>query len=374
MRIGVDIRCLMDKYYSGISEFTYNLLQHLFKIDSQNQYLLFYNSAQQSKVPDFPFTNVSFKEFTYPNKLFNLSMRFLKLTEVDKLIGGVDLFLIPSFLFLNLSVDCKKLLIVHDLSFELYPEFFTPKRRLWHKLIGPKEFCRQADKIVAISENTKNDIVNLYGTDPEKIAVVYQGINDIFSQKVSGEQKETVKKKYQLPERYVFYLGNLEPRKNIKSLILAFEKLTNPSVHLVIAGYQAWKYQDIYQLWQKSKAKDRIKFLGYVNALDKPALYSLAKVFVYPSIYEGFGLPPVEAMACGTPVITSFNSSLPEAAGTAGLMIDPYNINDLAQVITQVLTDQALAQELSRRGLDHSQKFNGAKQAEKFLAIINSLS
>jgi len=373
MKIGVDIRCLMDKYYSGISEFTYNLLFHLIKLDAQNQYFLFYNSAQQSRVPDLPFTNITLKEFTYPNKIFNLSMRFLKTVEVDKLIGGVDIFLIPSFLFLNLSKSCRKLLIVHDLSFELYPEFFTPKRRLWHKLIGPRQFCQQANQIVAISENTKNDIVNLYGINPDKISVVYQGINEIFSNSISEEQRQAVKNKYQLPDKYIFYLGNLEPRKNIKTLISAFEKMTDRSASLVLAGCRAWKYQDIYKMWEKSKAKGRIKFLGYVDALDKPALYSLAKVFVYPSIYEGFGLPPVEAMACGTPVITSFSSSLPEAVDTAGLMIDPYNVNDLVQAMNSILADDQLVQRLSIRGLEQSKKFSCQRQAEQFLAIINSL-
>lgn len=378
MRIGVDIRCLMESQYSGISEYTYNLLKHLFEVDQKNQYFLFYNLAKApAQMPDFKFPNVEFKEFKYPNKLFNLSLRFLKIAEIDKMIGGVDLFLIPNFLFLNLSPNCKKVLIVHDLSFELYPEFFTAKKRLWHKLIGSKQLCQQVDIIIAISENTKNDIIKLYKISPEKIKVIYPGISEIFFQPISESEKERVKAKYKLPDNYIFYLGNLEPRKNVESIILAFEKLYQMpdaiSHKLIIAGGQAWKYKNIYKLWQNSPIKDQIKFLGYVDTADKPVLYNLAKLFVYPSIYEGFGLPPVEAMACGTPVITSFSSSLSEAIGEAGLLIDPNNINELVEVINQVLINQNLATKLKEKGLAQSKKFTWEKPTREIFEIINNI-
>jgi len=310
MKIGIDIRCLMEPQYSGISEYTYNLIKHLLAIDQENQYFLFANSRKQKKMPEFKQENVFPKIFRYPNKIFNLSIKFLNIAKIDKLIGGVDVFLTPSFLFTNLSKDCRKILIIHDLSFELYPEFFTFKKRLWHKLISPKKLCQSNDIIIAISENTKNDIEKIYNINPEKIKIIYPGINEMFFQPVSEQEKQKTKDKYNLSDDYIFYLGNLEPRKNVETLISAFQGLKNKEVKLVIAGGQAWKYKKIYRLWQKSPAKERIKFLGYVDAADKPALYSMAKIFVYPSIYEGFGLPPLEAMACGTPVISSFNSSL----------------------------------------------------------------
>ncbi len=373
MKIGIDIRCLTEPQYSGISEYTYNLLNNLFKIDSQNQYFLFYNSAKKIILPKFDFNNVIIKGFHYPNKLFNLSLRFLKIAEIDKMIGGVDLFLIPNFLFLNLSPDCKKVLIVHDLSFELYPEFFTFKKRLWHKLTNPKRLCQQADKIIAISQNTKNDLVNLYQIPTEKIEVIYPGISDVFFQPINEAEKIRVRDKYCLPKDYIFYLGNLEPRKNLESLILALEKIKDRDIHLVIAGGQAWKYKNIYNIWQKSLAKKRIKFLGYIDSANRAALYSLAKIFVYPSIYEGFGLPVVEAMACGTPVISSFSSSLPEAVGDSGLMVDPNNFNDLAQVINQLLTDQKLTQDLINKGKKRASQFNWSITTQRLLEIFNNL-
>jgi len=372
MKIGIDIRCLMESQYSGISEYTYNLLNHLFSIDSANQYFLFYNSNKPVKVPEFDFPNVTIKGYHYPNKIFNLGLRFLKIVQIDKLIGGVDVFLIPNFLFLNLSKSCKKILIVHDLSFELYPEFFTFKTRLWHKLISPKSLCHQADKIVAISENTKNDIINIYGIASEKISVIYPGVSDAFFQPIAVERVAAVKKKYDLPNNYIFYLGNLEPRKNVQAIIAAFEMAAIPGLNLVIAGGQAWKFKEIYTHWQNSPDKDRIKFLGYVDTADKPALYSSAKAFVYPSIYEGFGLPPIEAMAMGCPVITSANSSLVEAVGQAGLLVNPFNINEIAQTIKQLLADENLQTTLRQEGLKRSQQFNWNKTAQEVLKNMES--
>lgn len=373
MRIGVDVRCLMESQYSGISEYTYNLLTNLLRQDQRNEYVLFYNSAQAVSIPDFPYPNVTVKAFQYPNKLFNLGMRFLKFTAVDRLIGGVDVFLTPNFLFLNLSNRCRKVLIVHDLSFDLYPEFFTLKKKLWHRLIGPQALCRQADVIIAISKNTKQDLINRYQLEPKKIKVIPPGISEKFFEPIDPGQIDTVKKKYLLPPRYLFTLGNLEPRKNITTLIQAFEKMKPSDCRLLIAGGRGWKYRQLYQQWRRSPARDRIVFLGYVDAADKPALYRLATMFVYPSIYEGFGLPPIEAMAAGTPVITSFGSSLPEAVGDAALMVDPYNVEELTQVMQQLADDQGLAAELVKRGKQRSQSFHWQPAAKAILEIINSL-
>jgi len=373
MRIGIDIRCLMESRYSGISEYTYNLLDRLFKIDSKNQYFLFYNSAKPVEIPEFNYPNVEIKRFKYPNKIFNLLLRFFKITEIDRLIGGVDVFLIPNFLFLNLSPACKKILIVHDLSFDIYPEFFTFKKRLWHQLINPKKLCRDSDKIIAISQNTKNDITEIYNINPDNIEIVNPGIADIFFQPIEATGKNAAKEKYNLPDRFIFYLGNLEPRKNLEALLLAFENIADKNINLVIAGGWAWKYENINELWKNSPVKDRIKFLGYIDAKDRPALYSLAEVFVYPSIYEGFGLPPAEAMACGTPVITSFSSSLPEVVGNAGLLIDPNNYNEIGQAIDQLLGDPALTESLAQKGRQKAKQFNWQQVAEKFLKIFDNL-
>jgi len=372
-KIGIDIRCLMESRYSGISEYTINLLDSIFKLDRENQYFLFYNSRKKSKLPEFKYENVIYRGFNFPNKLFNLSSRFLKLFKFDRMIGGVDIFLAPNFLFLNLSKNCKKILVIHDLSFELFPQFFTVKARLWHKLIGPKKLASDFDQIIAISQNTKKDIISLYRIPDEKIRVIYPAISDIFFQEITEQDKIKVKDKYHLPDNYLFYLGNLEPRKNIESLLLAFDLLDDPNLSLVIAGGQAWKYKNIYKLWQSLKNKKRIKFLGYVDQADKPALYALAKIFVYPSIYEGFGLPPVEAMALGTPVISGFNSSLLESVGDQGLLLDPNNFQDLASGIRALLEDNEYRQKLSEKGKIYAAKFRWSEVASEFVDLLNKL-
>src|SRR3989338_4287007 len=372
MKIGIDIRCLLEKNYSGISEYTYNLLNELLKIDQKNQYFLFYNELKSAHFEEpFKFSNVFYKKFNFPNKLFNLLRSFFGLPKVDRLISGVDVFLMPGFLFASFSKNCRKILVVHDLSFEIYPKFFTYKKRLWHKLIKPKKMCREADLIVSVSENTKNDLINLYQINPEKIKVIYPGLSEIFIKPIEENQLKKIKEKYQLPNNFIFYLGNLEPRKNLESLIKAFELIKEP-INLVVAGSLAWKYQKIKKYCQKSKKKDRIKFLGYVPAEDKPALYSLAKIFIYPSIYEGFGLPVLETMACGTPVITSANSSLIEVASDSAILIDPYNINDLVNGINLLLNDEKLQQILRERGIKQAAKFNWSNVAREFLKIIES--
>ena len=372
MHIGIDIRCLSEEHASGIGEYTYNLVKHLLQIDQQNQYFLFYNANRRPLKYTFSGNNVEVKQFKFPNKLFNLSQRFLRWPNLDRLLGGVDLFIMPNFLFLSLSNQCKKIIIVHDLSFELYPEFFTLKNRLWHKLIQPKKLCQQADKIIAISENTKQDLVELYDLSAKKIACINPGINDLFFAPINQADLIAVEQKYKLPEKFILYLGNLEPRKNIPALIRAFEKISDPDVALVLAGSRAWKYEAIDSAWRQSQKRSLIKFLGYVEQKDKPALYKLAKLFVYPSIYEGFGLPPLEAMACGTPTIGSFASSLPEAVGDGGVLVDPNNISELAGIIDQVLSQSELAQSLSVRGQARARNFSWQNKAQEFLRQINA--
>lgn len=373
MRIGIDIRSLAERQYSGISEYTLNLLRHLFELDSHNEYILFSNAAKDIALPEFNYPNVSKKIYHYPNKLFNIATGIFKIFRIDEMMGGVDVMLIPNFLFTNASKKTKQIIIVHDLSFDLYPQFFTLKKRLWHRLISPKKLCQNAKKVIAISKNTKRDIVDYYKVPEQSVSVVYPGISEIFFQQMPDSYLQIIRSKYNLPENYLFYLGNLEPRKNVLAIIQAFELIEEENLHLVIVGGNAWKYKEIYDYWQKSNKKERILFLGYVDAQDKPGLYHMANVFIYPSIYEGFGLPPVEAMAAGTPVVTSFSSSLPEAVGKAGLLVDPYNYNEISAAIQQILADPKLREELRQRGFEKSNHFHWEKAAREILTIIESV-
>ena len=374
MRIGVDIRCLMDTRYSGISEYTYNLFKELLSIDSENQYILYYNAARAIQPRPFSAPNIEYKAFRYPNILFNLALRFLKFTSIDAMIGGVDVFITPNFLFTNISKKCKRILIVHDLSFEHYPNFFTLKQRLWHTLIGPKQLCHSSDSVVAISKSTARDIISLYGVEEKKVALIYPGVSDTFFKPMTQEYINAVLAKYQLTPEYIYSLGNLEPRKNISLLLSAFERIDDPAARLVIAGAPSWKYHALYEKWKNSPKRDRITFIGYIDADERQALYAAAQIFVYPSIYEGFGLPPLEAMACGTPVISSTSSSLVESVGDAGILVDPYNVNDLTDAINGLLADPLLRQTFIERGKARVQQFRWSTTAKSVQKLIRSLT
>jgi glycosyltransferase involved in cell wall biosynthesis len=366
MRIGVDIRSLLEPYPSGVAYYLKNLLDQLLKIDRKNSYFLFYNSYRTRNLKLLEkfakYQNVEIKGFNYPNKIFNCTLFFLHWPKIDHLLKGLDVFFAPNLQFLSLSKKCKKIVTVHDLSFELYPQFLSLKRKIWHRIINPKKFITSADKIIAVSQNTKNDLVRLYGIDSQKITVVYSGVNI----------QETSSLSLELPDKYILTVSTLEPRKNLEGLIAAFQELIKKEqfkdYHLLIVGPQGWKAEHLYHLAPGNK---QIKFLGFVSDAEKSQLFQQAKVFVYPSFYEGFGFPPLEAIAHGAPVIVSMNSSLPEILGQAALYIDPYNIFEITRALEEVLTNEKLRQELITVGKQQAQKFSWEKSAQETLRIFN---
>jgi len=239
---------------------------------------------------------------------------------------------------------------------------------------------KRFDFVVAVSENTKRDIVELCGVNSDKIKVIYSGIGE-ENRKITNHQlpmAKQIKNKYNLPDKFILYLGTVEPRKNVEGIIRAYNELRIKNheledYKLVIAGGKGWKSDNIYREWEKSKFKADIKFLDYVDGEDKVYLYNLAEVFVYPSFYEGFGFPPLEAMACGLPVVTSYASSLPEVMGDAALTVDPYNVNDIARALAEILTNENLRNKLIERGLKRAGEFTWRKTADEYLEILKNL-
>lgn len=369
MKIGVDARCLMDEQYSGVSWYAFNLLKALFELDRQNGYVLFYNSSKPVKLPDFDRFNVSWRGFRYPNKLFNLSLNFLGRPRLDKLIGGCDIFFSPNLHFASLSAECRHVVAVHDLSFLIYPEFFTFKQRLWHKLILRNKILERAAAVVVDSDNTKKDLVDLAKVTSEKIHVCPLGVSRAYQQIDDVTELDKVKQKYGLPDNFILSLGSLEPRKNLISVIKAFVKI-DTEVSLVIAGASGWKNNRVKVLAAQDQ---RIKLIGYIDEADKPALYSLAQSLVYPSFYEGFGLPIVEAMACGTPVIAGANSSQGEVLGDTGLLVDAYDVAEIRRAMELMLNNENLRQEFIRRGLERVKLFDWKDTAQKVLQIFEAL-
>jgi len=384
-RIGIDVRCLTEGRRTGVEEYTINLLKEVFRLDTQNEYRLFFNSWKDSQadltwIKEFP--QVKLFKFKIPNKILNLCFWYLNWPKIDQMLGGVDVFFMPNLTFAALSQKTKLIITLHDLSFERYPEMFSWKRRLWHYLVEPRKLCRQAEKIIAVSESTKNDLVNLYKISPEKISVIYNGLADKF-RVIDRNDKQliAVKERYQLPYRFVLYLGTIEPRKNISSLIKAFNQLKNQAraenneelnkYKLVIAGQDGWLMKDIWREIDSSPYRADILQISFVAEEDKEYFYNLSSLFVYPSFFEGFGFPPLEAMRCGVPVITANYSSLPEVVNSGGIMIDPYRPSEIATAMWEILTNKTLREKLIQKGLEQAQKFNWKKSAKKFITYLN---
>jgi glycosyltransferase involved in cell wall biosynthesis len=261
------------------------------------------------------------------------------------------------------------LLTVHDLSFIRYPQGAVPSLRNWLERVVPRSLER-ADHVLADSENTRQDLIELFRLAPETITVVGAGVEERF-RPITGEAiRQRVRRRYRLPERFILGLGMLEPRKNFTGLIAAYNQSSaRHSHHLVIAGGKGWLYEDIFAAAESSPAADRIHLIGFVADEDLPALYSLADLFAYPSHYEGFGIPIIEAMACGTPVVCADNSSLPEVAGEAALQLPATDTPALAEAMGRMLADAALRQKAIAAGLAQAKKFSWQAAARRLLAV-----
>jgi len=371
----------MDAHYSGVSEYTLNLIKEILRLDTENEYQLFYNCFGDCPgMPDFSGARVKVAKYNYPNKIINyLLFKIFNYPKIDKALGA-DIFFMPHINFIGLAGCAKSVITIHDLSFLRYPEFFSARKNFWHFTINVKKLVKKFDLIVAVSEHTKRDIIELCGVDENKIKVIYSGTGKGFRKILSidadcGKLLE-IKNKYNLPDKFILYLGTVEPRKNIEGIIAAYSEMRRAKsglekVRLIIAGSKGWKSKKIYKNWEQSEFKDDIKFLDYIAGEDKVYLYNLASVFIYPSFYEGFGLPPLEAMACGAPVVASYSSSLPEVIGDAGLLVDPYNIRDIARAMESILSDETLKNKLVERGLERSKKFSWENAAKQYLEIFN---
>ncbi|MCX6766209.1 MAG: glycosyltransferase family 1 protein [Candidatus Moranbacteria bacterium] len=375
MRIGFDARCLEEENISGVGEYALELLKNILKLDSLNQYIIFSNSFRQKNGRHFEWINAhpnaKLKRFSFPNKVFNLCFWYLNWPKIDKLIGGVDVFFAPNINFLSVSDACRLVTTFHDLSFERYPHFFPLKTRLWHKyFVNPRKISRIAKGMIAVSESTKKDLEEIYQVRKENIQVIPHGISQDFRAMEKNDPKlAATRKKYGLPQKFIFFLGNIEPRKNISSIIEAYKSvvLKNPKLSeykLVLAG-------NINSLCRDLIEKEDVKICGYIEREDRPYVYNLASLFVYPSFFEGFGLPILEAMACGTPVIASNNSSLPEVSGKATLPIDPNRPAELAEAMENILIDENLYNKFKKRGIAQAQKFSWEKCAKETLAVIH---
>jgi glycosyltransferase involved in cell wall biosynthesis len=261
---------------------------------------------------------------------------------------------------------------VHDIAYIRFPYLLNKSRQVYKKHILNLSI-KKADIIVADSHSTMRDIVEFFNVDEKKIKVVHLGVESRFRPISNVEDYRT---KNNLPSKMILNIGTLEPRKNVVTLIKAFKKLQKEGFKdyvLVIAGEKGWLYKRIFEEIKSSGVKQSIRLLGVARDEDLPLLYNCADLFVYPSLYEGFGLPPLEAMACGVPVITSNTSSLPEVVGNVGIMVDPHDINSLSEAMANVLKDKELKHRMSRDGLKRSKMFTWKKMVNEVREIYNEV-
>lgn len=272
--------------------------------------------------------------------------------------------------------SCPKVATVHDLAFFAFGRHFTWSFRLSARLQA-KFLLRRACHLFAVSESTKRDLMGILGLDSDTITVVHEGASPQYREPVKQEDLQRVRKTYQLPERFVLYVGTLQPRKNIVRLIQAFSELRqkHPGLphHLVIAGGKGWLYEKTFEAAERSPARDHIQFLDFVPAEDLPALMVEADLLALVSLWEGFGLPVVEAMACGTAVVTSNCSSLPEVAGDAAILVDPQDTAAIGNALEEVLLDEGLRKTLEAKGRVQSARFTWERTAETELKLLKRI-
>lgn len=378
MKVGIDIRHLSARQNGGIAEYTINLIDNLSALYPNTEFKIF--SAGRS-IPNIASRwqkkeNILLKHFNLPNRFLDSALRFSKKPFIDNLLGGVDVFLSPHFLLTSLSSRCPHVLVMHDLSFIRFPELFSLSDKIWHGLMNPRNQVFKADHIIAVSHSTKKDLINIWNIPESKINVVHSGIDPSFTDIISQDnRKEMVRGKYNLPANFILALSAVEPRKNHVNLIRAFTELKKrhigftKDVFLVIAGSYS-KNNKIFQEAKSSPYKDSILFTGFIDAKDKPFIYDLARIFVYPSLFEGFGFPPLEAMSRGIPTIVSSRSSLPEITDDAAVNVDPYNISALALVMKELFEDENIRQFLSKKGKIKAAEYNWNKTASAVYAIL----
>jgi len=365
MRIGFRISVLA-KPPAGIHRYVNHLLTALMKIDHENEYILYTNLPIPFKL-DLP-ENFRISRISFPSSKFHLWYhiglpRALKKDNVD--LYHDTLFLLP------FSLPTKGVITIYDLSGLVLPKHHKSKVTLTSKLIPSA--VKRARRIIAISEFTKSEIIRLFPRSKRKIDVIYGAPSPDFHPYPEHEV-EKIRNKYKLNFKYALFLGTVEPRKNLEMLLDAYSQVYNIIPHkLVIVGNLGWKFSSIFKKLDEMGIEENVIFTGFIPDTDLPQLFCGAEFFIYPSLYEGFGLPVVESMACGTPVVTSNSSSLPEVAGDAGILIDPNSSESLAKGIFDLANNPELRNKLSQLGIEQARKFTWEKSAKKTIEVYRKV-
>lgn len=369
MHIAIDASRATRAQRTGTENYARQLIERVVQAHPEVQWTLYFRDAPGEWLAGLP----------HVERLILPAARLWTYTALAPALlnNPPDLFWEPSHVLPPTALIAKipSLVTVHDLGYEYFPAAHTRPQRAYLQLTT-RYHARAATHIIADSEATRNDLIRLYGTPPDKISVVPLGVaHDTFHPISDPERLATVRSRYQTGERFILYVGTLQPRKNLHRLIRAFARVAPhfPDVNLVLAGGKGWLAEDLQGLIHDLGIAQRVVKTGYVEDADLPALLSAAELFAFPSLFEGFGLPVLEAMACGTPVITGNSSSLPEVAGEAAIQINPTQEQQIADALVLLLSQPALRAELRQRGLRHAATFTWEQSAAQLWAEMERL-
>jgi glycosyltransferase involved in cell wall biosynthesis len=375
MKVSIELQpCLKNK--SGIGVYTYELTKRLenFKdIKFQGNIFNFLNRNDiEQDIPDLTLNKNICSLFPY--SIYRRIWRCMPIKYNVLFRNDADIYQFFNFI-VPTNISGKVITTIHDLTYILYPETMDKKNRerLKKDMINT---VNRVDYILTISENSKNDIIKYLNIPEDKITVIYPGVDEIYKQVLDEKHIEKIKRKYNIIGRYLLYLGTLEPRKNIETIIKSYNdfiKSSDEDIKLVLAGKKGWLYDSIFNLVSEYGLENNVVFTDYVDDSDKPALYQGAEIFLFPSLYEGFGIPVAEAMASRTPVITSNSSSLPEVAGDSAIITEPLDYRKISESIKKILRDSNIRQKMIENGIKQVEKFNWDDSAEKLRKIYIDL-
>jgi len=352
VKVAIDARKLHD---FGIGTYIRNLLRHLARIDRENEYVLLCHEPDMGVAAQL---GSNFRAVLEPSANYSIREQFHVPWVLMR--EKPDVFHAPHYV-LPVAIRCRSVVTIHDCIHLMFPQYLPSRLALQYARTSIALAARRAARVMTVSESSKRDILRFVDVKPEKIDVIYNAYDERFTIEPREEDVVRVRERYQLHDEFVLYAGNVKPHKNLERLIEAFHIVRNRGLDhlkLVLIGDEISKYAALRRAVHQHQLHKYVRFLGYLPEETLAVMYRLAGVFVFPSLYEGFGLPPLEAMASGTPVVTSNVSSLPEVAGDAAVLVDPYDARAIAEGIYRVLTDETLRRDLRKKGVARAGMFS----------------
>ncbi len=368
MRVGIDAR-LVFYNRAGIGEYIVQLVEALATVHHpQDEFVLLQSRKDKTSI-------ISSNGFIRKSLWTPCHNRFEQPALSFEISGlGLDLLHSPDFIP-PFRRNCKSVITIHDLAFLLYPHFLTKESARYYGQID--QAWRKTDHIIAVSEATKQDSIRMLGVPEKKITVIHEAANPIYRQLPQDEAMQNVQKRYKFGKDFILFVSTIEPRKNLPGLLQAYRRLRDEYKRdelLVLAGANGWLWEEVYETVKQLDLEDHVAFLGRVPNDDLVYLYNAARLLVHPSFYEGFGLTPLEAMTCGTPVIVSNTAAIPEVVGDAAVLINPHDIDGLTVAMWRTLTENELRQSLIGKGLKRARQFSWQKAAQKTLEIYHKVA